>query len=75
MPSNPATYSDPSTFSDADDVTVTSSSQSEEIHNNHSTPIASNPPEGSTTAVVAVMRGILRMVTPANAVTSTVNNI
>jgi hypothetical protein len=31
-----------------------SSSQSEEIHNNHSTPIAS---EGSNTAVVAVMRG------------------
>ncbi len=41
-------------FSDADEVTVTSSSQSEEIHNNHSTPITS---EGSTMAVVAVMRG------------------
>jgi hypothetical protein len=56
-PSNPTTYSDPSTFSDADDVTVMSSSQREEIHNNHSTPTASNAPEGSTTAVVAVMRG------------------
>ena len=56
-PSNPATFSDPLTFSNADDVTVMSSSQSEEIHINHSTPTPSNPPEGSTTAVVAVMRG------------------
>ncbi len=54
MLSDSAIYSDPATFSDADDVTVTSSSQSEEIHDNHSTPISS---EGSTTAVVAVMRG------------------
>jgi hypothetical protein len=54
MPSDPAIYSDPATFSNADDVTVTSSSQSKEIHNNHSTPIAS---EGSTTAVVVVMGG------------------
>ncbi len=53
-PSNPALYSNPLTFSDADDITVTSSSQSKEMHNNHSTPITS---EGSTTAVVAVMRG------------------
>jgi hypothetical protein len=57
MPSDPVTFSNRSTFSNADDVTVTSSSQSEEIHINHSTPTASNPPEGSTTAVVAVMRG------------------
>jgi hypothetical protein len=56
-PSNPATYSNPLMFSNADDVTVTSSSQSKEIHNNHSTPITSNPPEGSTTAVVAVTKG------------------
>jgi hypothetical protein len=56
-PSNPATYSNPSTFGHADDVTVTSSSQSKEMHNNHSTPIASDPPEGSTMVVVAVMRG------------------
>jgi hypothetical protein len=47
-PSDPATYSNPLMFSDADDITVTSSSQSEEIHNNHRTPITSNPPEGST---------------------------
>ncbi len=57
MPSNPATFSNPSTLSDADDVMLTSSSPSEEIHTNHSTLTASNPPEGSTTAVVAVMRG------------------
>ncbi len=56
-PSNLVTFSNPSTFSDADDITVMSSSQSEEIHINHSTPTASNPPEGSTMAVVAVMRG------------------
>ncbi len=36
---------------------ITSPSQSEELHVNHSTPTASNPSEGSTTAVVAVMRG------------------
>ncbi len=41
----------------ADDVMMTSSSQSKEIHNNYSTPTASNPLEDSTTAVVAVMRG------------------
>jgi hypothetical protein len=56
-PSNPATFSDPLTFSDADDVMMTSPSQSKELHVNHSTPTASNPSEGSTTAVVAVMRG------------------
>jgi hypothetical protein len=56
-PSNPATLSNPSTSSNADHVMVTSSSQREEIHINHSTLTASNPPEGSTTAVVAVMRG------------------
>jgi hypothetical protein len=55
--SNPATFSNPLMFSNADDVTVTSSSQSKEIHINHSTPTASDPPEGSTTAEVAVMRG------------------
>jgi hypothetical protein len=54
--SNLMTFSNPSTFSDADDM-VMSSSQSEDIHINHSTPSASNPPEGSTTAVVTVMRG------------------
>ncbi len=57
MPSNPATFSNPSSLSNADDVTLMSSSQSEEIHINHSTLTTSDPPEGSTTAVVAVMRG------------------
>jgi hypothetical protein len=55
--SNPATFSDPSMLSNADDVMLTSPSQSEELHVNHSTPTASDPSEGSTTAVVAVMRG------------------
>jgi hypothetical protein len=56
-PSDPATFSDPSTLSDADDIMLMSPSQSKELHVNHSTPIASDPSEGSTTAVVAVMRG------------------
>ncbi len=58
-PSDPAIYSNSATFSDADDITMMSSSQSKEIHNNHnhSTLITSDPPEVSTTAVVAVMRG------------------
>jgi hypothetical protein len=56
-PRDPATFSDPSTFSDADEFMLTSPSQSEELHVNHSTPTASDPSEGSTMAVVAVMRG------------------
>jgi hypothetical protein len=40
----------------ADDITPTSSSQSKEIHINHSTPTTSNPSEGSTKAVVDMMR-------------------
>jgi hypothetical protein len=36
---------------------VMSSSQSKDVHNNYSTPTTSNPPEGKTTAVIAVMRG------------------
>jgi hypothetical protein len=56
-PSNPAIFSNPLTQSDADDVMLTSSSESNEIHIYHNTPTASNPPEGSTTAVVAVMQG------------------
>jgi hypothetical protein len=55
-PSNQATFSNPSTFSNADDVMLMSPSQSKELHVNHSTPTASDPSEGSTTAVVAVMR-------------------
>jgi hypothetical protein len=42
---------------DADDVMLMSPSQSEEIHDNNSTPTTSNPSEGKTTAVIAVMRG------------------
>jgi hypothetical protein len=56
-PSNPETFSNPSMFINADDVMMTSPSQSKKLHVNHSTPTASNPSEGSTTAVAAVMRG------------------
>jgi hypothetical protein len=56
-PSNPTTFSNPLTFSNADDVMMTSPSQSKELHVNHSIPTASDPSEGSTTAVVAVIRG------------------
>jgi hypothetical protein len=57
MPSNPATFSDPSTLSNPDDVMLTSPSQCKELHVYHSTPTAPDPSEGSTTVVVAVMRG------------------
>jgi hypothetical protein len=56
-PSDPATFSNPLMLSDADDVMLTSPSQSKELHVYCSTLTASNPSEGSTTAVVAVMRG------------------
>jgi hypothetical protein len=56
-PSNPATFSNPSMLCDANDVRLTSPSQSEDVHNNNSTPTASNPLEGKTTAVIDVMRG------------------
>jgi hypothetical protein len=57
MPSNPATFGDPSTFSDADDIMLRSPSKSKDVHVHNSTPTASNPTEGRTTAVIAVMRG------------------
>jgi hypothetical protein len=57
MPSNPATFDNPLAFSDADDVMLTSPSKSEDVHFNRSTPTASHPSEGRTTAVIAVMRG------------------
>jgi hypothetical protein len=41
----------------ADDVMLTSPSQSKDVHVNNSTPTASNPPEVKITAVIAVMRG------------------
>jgi hypothetical protein len=57
-PSNPATFGNPSTFSNADDIMLTSPSKSKDVHvNNSSTPTASNPTEGRTTAMIAVMRG------------------
>jgi hypothetical protein len=36
---------------------LTSSSQPEEIHSNHSILPKKDPPEGKTTAIIAVMRG------------------
>jgi hypothetical protein len=36
---------------------VTSSSQNKVIHVNYITPTSNDPPEGKTTAVIAVMRG------------------
>ena len=45
----------PATFSDADGIMLTLPSQSKDVHNDNSTPTASNPPEGKTTAVIAVM--------------------
>jgi hypothetical protein len=56
-PSNPMTFSNPLTLSNADDVRLTSPSQSKDAHNNNSTPTTSNPLEGKATAVIAVMRG------------------
>jgi hypothetical protein len=56
-PCDPATFGNPSMFSNADDVVLTSPSKSKDVHVNHNTPTASNPTEGRTTAVIAVMRG------------------
>ncbi len=44
-------------FSNADDVMLMSPSKREDGHVNNSTPTASNPTGGRTTAVIAVMRG------------------
>jgi hypothetical protein len=44
-------------LSNADDIMLTSPSKSRNVHNNNSTPTASNLPEGKTIAVIAVMRG------------------
>jgi hypothetical protein len=57
MLSNPATFNNPSMLSKADDVMLMPPSQSKDVHDNNSTPTASNPCEGKTTAVIAVMRG------------------
>jgi hypothetical protein len=45
----------PTSLSNADDIRLTSSSQSKDVHDNYSTPTTSNPPEGKTTAIIAVM--------------------
>jgi hypothetical protein len=57
MPSNPASFSNTLMLSNADDIGLMSPSQSKDVHNNNSTPTASYPLEGKTTAVIAVMRG------------------
>jgi hypothetical protein len=54
--------------SKAGDVMMTSSSQKEGILKNNSILPKKDPPEGKTTAIVAVMRGRPNMVTTANAV-------
>ncbi len=51
------TFGNPLMLSNADGVMLTSPSKSEDVHVNNSTPTASNPTEGRTTAVIAVMRG------------------
>jgi hypothetical protein len=43
--------------SNGDDVSMTSSTQNKSKKVNHSTLVEGDPPEGKTTAVVAVMRG------------------
>jgi hypothetical protein len=53
---------------DAGDVMMTSSSQKEELLNTNSILPSKDPPEGKTTAIIAVMRG---MVTTATTVPST----
>jgi hypothetical protein len=46
--------------SNEDDIMMTSSTQNESKKANYSTLVKGNPPEGKTTAVVAVMRGNLK---------------
>ncbi len=47
----------PTSFSNAGDIILTLSSQNKKIHVNCSTLPKKDPPEGKTTAVIAVMRG------------------
>jgi hypothetical protein len=56
-PSDPPTFGNPLTLGNADDIMLTSPSKSKDVQVNISTPTASNPTEGRTTAVIAVMRG------------------
>ena len=53
-------YLSTTSVSDVDDVSMTSSTQNESNKVNHSTLVEEDPPEGKTTAVVAVMRGNLK---------------
>ncbi len=50
-------YLSMTSVSDGDDVMMMSSTQNKSKKANNSTPVKGNPPEGKTTAVVAVMRG------------------
>jgi hypothetical protein len=50
-------YLSKTSVSGGDDVSMTSSTQNESNKVNYSTLVKGNPPEGKTTAVVAVMRG------------------
>jgi hypothetical protein len=59
--------------SKAGDVMMMSSSQKEEILNTNNILPTKDPHEGKTTAIVAVKRGRPKIVTAANAVTSTTN--
>ncbi len=47
----------PTLVSNADDITVMSSIQNEELRIIYSTPTTKDPPEGKTSAVIAVVRG------------------
>ncbi len=57
MTSDDKDYLSMTSVSDSDDVMMTSSAQNESNKVNHSTLLKGDPPEGKTTAVVAVMRG------------------
>jgi hypothetical protein len=56
IPSNPEDVC-PTSFSNAGDIILMSSSQDKEICVNYSTLPNKDPPEGKTTAVIAVMKG------------------
>jgi hypothetical protein len=47
----------PTSVSNVDHITVTSSGQNKELYVNYSTPTSKDLPEGKTSAVIAVMRG------------------
>jgi hypothetical protein len=56
-PTDPATFGNPWTLSNADDIMLMPPNKSKDIHVNNSTPTALKATEGRTTAVIAVMRG------------------